>query len=122
MSGEHDERQTEFEKRFDFCFPRVYAYLFRRTQDHATAERLTRDVLVRSLPEFMDGEDPALAAALLRAAQRSLRSEAASKEEPAHGSDSFPPTSAARPPMSLTRATSSPRSSQARRASGARRR
>ena len=120
MGTHSNDRRADFERRFDLYFPRVYAYLVRRTPDHGTAERLTRDVLVRSLPDFLGTDEPELAAALLRAAHQSLSSEAtASREEVAHGAESLPPTSVARPSTSLTRASSSPFSSQAKRASGA---
>ena len=125
MSTNADTRSIDFERRFDLYFPRVYAYAFRSTQDHAAAERVTRDVLVRSLPELVDADEPELAALLLQATRRCLQSESgttASGGQVPHGSESFPPASAARPSTSVTRASRLPRSSQARRASGARRR
>ena len=123
MSTNADARSIDFERRFTLYFPRVYAYAFRHTQDHAAAERITRDVLVRSLPELLEADEPGLAALLLRATRQCLRAgTTASGGQVPHGSESFPPASAARPSTSVTRASRLPRSSQARRASGARRR
>jgi len=120
MSTDTDDRRVAFEGRFDLYFPRVYAYLLRRTSDEVTAERLTRAVFVRALPDLLGVDEPGLAETLLRAAHECLRCEAtASGEETSHGSESLPPTSVARPSTSLTRASSSPLVSQARRASGA---
>ena len=121
MSTNADERMIDFKRRFDLYFPRVYAFALRRTQDHAAAQRVARDVLVGSLPQLLEAEEPELATLLLRATHRSLRSMTTSSDAAAHGSESLPPTSAGRPSTSVTRASSSPRSSQARRASGSRR-
>jgi hypothetical protein len=98
MSTIDYEWKANFEKRFDLCFRCVYAYVLRRTQDHAIAQHVTRDALVRSLPELVEGDERELAAALLRATHWSLRSETSASGELAHRSESLPPTSAARPP------------------------
>ena len=106
MRASDSQRVSEFERRFDLYFRRVYAYVLKRTRDHATAQQVTRDVLLGSLSDLLEGDEPELAATLLRATRRSLRS-----EEPA---------SAARPATSVTRASTSPGSFQLRGASGSR--
>lgn len=67
-----DDGFAAFEKRFDRCFLRVYTYVFARVVDHATAQRLTRDVLTRSLAELLDAEEPELDIILLRASKQLL--------------------------------------------------
>jgi DNA-directed RNA polymerase specialized sigma24 family protein len=67
---------TSFEKHFDGAFRRVYAYVFARVEDHTSAERLTRSVLVRALPELVEGDEPELSVFLLRTANRLLHDEA----------------------------------------------
>ena len=66
-----------FEKRFDRSFSRVYAYVQARVPDRGTAERVTREVLQRSLDCLLEEQDGGLDAALLRNTNRVLREEAA---------------------------------------------
>jgi hypothetical protein len=71
-----DEARSAFEKRFGPSFQRLYAYVLKRTKNHAAAERLTRQVLVHSLPEFLDEDEAQLARVLLRNANHALGAEA----------------------------------------------
>lgn len=120
MRTNTEKRRTAFERSFSIYFSRVYAYALRRTQDHAAAQRVARAALVESLPALVDADEAELAPLLLRATQRSLRSEPnAAGGDVGHGSESLPPTSSGRPATSVTRATSSPCSSNASSASGA---
>jgi hypothetical protein len=66
-----------FEKRFDRSFNRVYAFVLPRVTDRAAAERVTREVLHRSLDSLLAEQDGDLDAELLRNAVRALREEEA---------------------------------------------
>lgn len=70
------DAHSSFEKRFHVSFLRVYAYLSRRVKDHAAAERMTRDVLIRSLAQLLvDEDDDQLALLLLRNSIQALGAE-----------------------------------------------
>jgi hypothetical protein len=71
-----EDARAPFDKRFDRSFLRVYAYLLPRVPDHATAQRLTREVLTASLAEVLDYDEPELDLVLLRAVKRQLAAEA----------------------------------------------
>lgn len=77
-----DDAIARFERRFDRSFLRVYAFVFARVNDHRTTQRLTRDVLTRSLPEILDDDEHELDVVLLRAAKQLLRAELARREPP----------------------------------------
>jgi DNA-directed RNA polymerase specialized sigma24 family protein len=71
-----DEISSVFEKHFGGAFRRVYAYVLARVGDHTSAQRLTRSVLIRALPELVEEREPELSAFLLQTANRLLRDEA----------------------------------------------
>jgi hypothetical protein len=75
----------DFEKRFERSFNRVYAYVAARTGDRSTAERVTRDVLHRSLGPLMEGDAADLDAELLRNTKRALLEETAQEAAVAGG-------------------------------------
>jgi hypothetical protein len=66
-----------FEKRFERSFNRVYAFVAARVPDRGAVERVTRDVLHRSLESLLAEEDGGLDAVLLRNTNRALSEEAA---------------------------------------------
>ena len=72
-----DEIADAFERHFGCSFRRVYAYVLARVGDHNRAQRLTRSVLTRALPELVEGDEPELSVFLLRTANRLLREESA---------------------------------------------
>ncbi len=74
-----DEITSAFEKHFGGAFRRVYAYVLARVGDHTSAQRLTRSVLVRALPELVEEREPELSVFLLQTANRLLREEAAKR-------------------------------------------
>jgi DNA-directed RNA polymerase specialized sigma24 family protein len=76
LSAPSDEIASAFEKHFGAAFQRVYAYVLARVEDHTHAERLTRHVLIRALPELVEDGEPGLSVFLLRTANRLLHDEA----------------------------------------------